>query len=146
VGTGDTSVVDRYFSEYASYHTDRRNLLFHELGIPLIVWSLFALLQLVTVGPIDLAVIVGVLVIIFYVRLNVGLAVIALVAFALLYALGRYTPWWLAVGAFFVGWTFQFVGHGLEGKRPAFFTNLTHLLIGPLWLCSLMFGRTSRTH
>ena len=142
--TGRTSEVDRYFSEYASYHTDRRNLVFHEIGIPLIVWSLFALLELVKVGPIDLAVIVGGLVIIFYLTLEPRLAFVALLVFAALYALGRYTPWWLAVMAFFVGWTFQFVGHGLEGKRPAFFTNLIHLLVGPLWICSLMFGRTPK--
>jgi hypothetical protein len=53
-------------------------------------------------------------------------------------------PWPVAVGAFVVGWVFQFVGHGYEGKKPAFFTNLVHLLVGPLWIVSLAMPRTSK--
>ncbi|MBV8081521.1 MAG: DUF962 domain-containing protein [Candidatus Eremiobacteraeota bacterium] len=137
-------MVDRYFAEYAAYHTDRRNLICHEIGIPLIVWALFSLLELVKFGPIDLAMVVGALVIIFYLRLDVRLALIALLAFAVLYIAGRFTPWPLALGAFVVGWIFQFVGHGYEGKKPAFFTNLVHLLVGPLWIVSLAMPRTSK--
>jgi uncharacterized membrane protein YGL010W len=135
-------MVDRYFAEYASYHTDRRNLICHEIGIPLIVWSLFSLLALVKIGPIDLALIVAALVIIFYFTLDVKLALVALVAFAALYLLGRITPWPVAVGAFVLGWIFQFVGHGYEGKKPAFLNNLVHLLVGPLWIVSLALPRT----
>lgn len=134
-------MVDRYFAEYASYHTNRRNLLCHEIGIPLIVWSLFSLLFLVKLGPIDLAMIVGVLVIFFYLRLDMKLGLIALVAFTGLYFLGRITPWPVAVGAFIAGWILQFVGHGYEGTKPAFLNNLVHLLVGPLWITSLAIPR-----
>lgn len=137
-------MVDRYFAEYARYHTDRRNLICHEIGIPLIVWSVFALLELVKLGPIDLGMIVGALIIIFYLPLDVRLALIVLLAFAALYIAGRYTPWPVAVGAFLAGWILQFVGHAYEGKRPAFFTNVLHLLVGPLWICSLALPRTSK--
>lgn len=102
-------MVDHYFAEYASYHTDRRNLVCHEIGIPLIVWSIFSLLELVKLGPLDLGMVVGALVILFYVRLDVRLGLIALVAFAGLYLAGKYTPWWLAVAAFTIGWIFQFM-------------------------------------
>lgn len=134
-------MVDRYFAEYASYHTDRRNLICHEIGIPLIVWSLFSLLALVKIGPIDLALVVGAFVIIFYMTLDVKLALVALLAFAALYLLGRITPWPVAAGAFVIGWIFQFVGHGYEGKKPAFLNNLVHLLVGPLWIVSLALPR-----
>lgn len=134
-------MVDRYFAEYASYHTDRRNLLCHEIGIPLIIWSLFSLLSLVKVGPTDLALVVGALVLIFYLRLDVKLALVAVLAFAALYLLGRITPWPVAVAAFIVGWILQFVGHGYEGKKPAFLNNLVHLLVGPLWIVSLAMPR-----
>jgi uncharacterized membrane protein YGL010W len=137
-------MVDRYFAEYASYHTDRRNLLCHEIGIPLIVWAVFSLLELVKLGPLDLGLIVGAFVIIFYVRLDLRLGLVALVAFAALYLAGRYTPWRLAVAAFIAGWVLQFVGHGYEGKKPAFFTNLIHLLVGPLWICSLAMPRATK--
>jgi uncharacterized membrane protein YGL010W len=134
-------MLDTYFAEYASYHTDRRNLLCHEIGIPLIVWSLFSLLSLVKIGPIDLALVAGFLIIIFYLRLDVKLGLVTLLAFAALYLLGRITPWPVAVGAFVVGWIFQFVGHGYEGKKPAFLNNLVHLLVGPLWIVSLALPR-----
>jgi len=138
-------LVDRYFAEYASYHTDRRNLVCHEIGIPLIVWAIFSLLELVRIGPIDLGAVVGALIIIFYLTLDVRLGLVALVGFATLYVAGRFTPWPIAVAAFLAGWILQFAGHGYEGKKPAFFTNLIHLLVGPLWICSLLMRRDRAT-
>ena len=138
-------MVDSYFAEYATYHTDRRNLLCHEIGIPLIVWSLFSLLELVKLGPVDLGLVVGALIIIFYLTLDVRLALVALLAFAALYFIGHYTPWWLAILGLVGGWIFQFVGHGYEGNKPAFLTNLLHVLVGPLWICSLAVPKLSRT-
>ena len=39
------------------------------------------------------------------------------------------------LGAFALGWVFQGVGHAyFEKNRPAFFKNLAHLLVGPLFL------------
>ena len=35
---------------------------------------------------------------------------------------------------FVVGWLFQFVGHYLEGKKPAFLDDITGLIIGPLFV------------
>ncbi len=44
------------------------------------------------------------------------------------------TPLLLGSGlCFALGWLLQFIGHHIEGRRPAFFTDLTFLLIGPLW-------------
>jgi uncharacterized membrane protein YGL010W len=42
--------------------------------------------------------------------------------------------WRWALALFVVGWTLQFVGHAIEGNRPAFFRNPLYLLVGPLWL------------
>jgi len=52
------------------------------------------------------------------------------------YLLARITPWEIGLAAFVVGWAFQFLGHHLEGKKPAFLTNFLHLFIGPLWITS----------
>ena len=49
--------------------------------------------------------------------------------------------WILAAALFVGGWVLQFVGHAYEGKKPAFLTNLTHLLIGPLWIAHLAVQR-----
>ena len=42
--------------------------------------------------------------------------------------------WRWALGLFVIGWTFQFIGHLVEGNQPAFFQNPIYLLIGPWWL------------
>ena len=48
-----------------------------------------------------------------------------------------------ALALFVVGWIFQFVGHYVYEKRsPAFFRNLAHLLVGPLWILAKATGRS----
>ena len=42
--------------------------------------------------------------------------------------------WRWALVLFVVGWLLQFVGHAIEGNRPAFFQNPVYLLVGPWWL------------
>lgn len=39
----------------------------------------------------------------------------------------------LAAGMFTVGWTFQFVGHAFEKKKPSFIEDRRALLVGLLW-------------
>ena len=42
--------------------------------------------------------------------------------------------WRWALALFLIGWAFQFLGHLIEGNRPAFFRNPLYLLVGPWWL------------
>jgi len=42
--------------------------------------------------------------------------------------------WRWALALFITGWILQFIGHAIEGNRPAFFGKPIYLLIGPLWL------------
>jgi uncharacterized membrane protein YGL010W len=42
--------------------------------------------------------------------------------------------WRWALVLFIGGWIFQFVGHAIEGNRPAFLQNPVHFFIGPWWL------------
>lgn len=42
--------------------------------------------------------------------------------------------WRWALALFLAGWVFQFIGHAIEGNRPAFFGNPLYLLVGPWWL------------
>jgi Predicted membrane protein len=41
--------------------------------------------------------------------------------------------WRLGLILFTLGWIFQFVGHAIEGKPPAFLKNPAYLLVGPYW-------------
>src|SRR5882672_8027019 len=42
--------------------------------------------------------------------------------------------WRWALSFFMCGWLFQFIGHVIEGNRPAFFGNPVYLLVAPWWL------------
>lgn len=129
------------FDEYGSYHRDPRNRLCHEIGIPLIVLSLEALLRYVALGPVNLAAIVTIALIAYYFSLVRTEALVAAVALVVLYLLAAFVTWPYAIGAFVAGWIFQFVGHAYEGRRPAFLTNAVHLLVGPLWIAHLAVER-----
>ncbi len=40
----------------------------------------------------------------------------------------------LGAALFAGGWALQFLGHRIEGNRPAFFGDPLYLLVGPLWV------------
>jgi uncharacterized membrane protein YGL010W len=68
----------------------------------------------------------------------------AVVFFALIVGfdkLGWWPVWRAALGIFIVAWILQFVGHKLEGKKPAFFEDIQFLLIGPIWLLGFIYRR-----
>jgi uncharacterized membrane protein YGL010W len=141
-----TALVSK-LSDYATYHRDGRNIAAHMLGIPLIVFALEILLSrpVFTLGGWHLtpAMLASALAVLYYVTLDVGLALALAVSMGLAawggLALGRLpTVWWLAigVGAFVVGWIIQFIGHAFEGRKPAFFDDLLNLMIGPLFIAA----------
>jgi uncharacterized membrane protein YGL010W len=133
--------VEPYFVAYQTYHRHRLNKLTHYVGIPLIVYAILNLLYQIPplrVGdwPVDFALLFTLALIGFYLVLSVRLALAMAVLTAPVYVLATLTPWPVGLAAFVVGWIFQFLGHHVEGKKPAFLTNGLHLLIGPLWIVS----------
>jgi uncharacterized membrane protein YGL010W len=137
-----------HFADYAAFHGTPGNKACHYVGIPLIVLAVLALLArvpLVELGGYDvtLAEVALVAVTAYYLTLDAVLAAIMLAASVGLLFLGRPLPVWVSVALFVVGWIFQFVGHYVYEKRsPAFFRNLAHLLVGPLWIVAKAVGRT----
>jgi len=109
--------------QYAGYHRDRRNIATHFVGIPLIVFAIGVLLGRPSfeVAGLQLspAWIVWALATAWYLtRGNLALALAVSAANAVLIALAQplaagSTSGWLTwgIGAFAVGWVFQFVGH-----------------------------------
>jgi uncharacterized membrane protein YGL010W len=133
-------------SQYAEYHRDRRNIVSHFVGVPMIVFAVGVLLARpafvlagLTLTP---AWIAFALAAAWYVSrgdLGLGLAVSAAVAVLLL--LGQRVAdgsvvGWLAwgIGFFVVGWLVQFIGHWYEGKKPAFVDDIVGLLVGPMFI------------
>jgi uncharacterized membrane protein YGL010W len=49
--------------------------------------------------------------------------------------------WPLPAGMFLIGWTFQFVGHAVEGKPPEFFRDWRFLFVGLRWWAARVRGR-----
>ena len=140
--------------QYARYHRDRRNILTHFVGIPLIVFAIGVLLARASVFGFSAAWIVWGLATLWYLSrgsLVLGLAVstvnAVLIAAAHPLAAGNLSSWlaW-GVGSFVVGWIIQFVGHYYEGRKPAFVDDLVGLLVGPMfvvaeWLFAAGWGR-----
>jgi uncharacterized membrane protein YGL010W len=132
-------------ANYAAYHRDRRNIATHFVGVPLIVLAVAILLSRpgveiagLQLSPAWLVVAASVA---FYLALHIGYGLVMAVLMALaVWAGGTVAAWstaaWLGwgVGLFVVGWAIQFVGHGFEGRKPAFVDDLVGLLIGPLFL------------
>lgn len=61
-----TMTREQLCGEYGSYHQDSRNRLCHAIGIPLIALGILELLAVVRLGPVDLAVLAAVAVLIYY--------------------------------------------------------------------------------
>lgn len=128
------------FTEYGSYHADNRNRACHAVGIPLIVLGIMGLAHQVALGPVDLAIVVAIAVLIYYAAIDVGGALLSAVIFAILYTIAIRFGWQVNLGAFILGWVFQLVGHKFEGTKPKFLENLVYLLIGPLYIFEEMFS------
>jgi uncharacterized membrane protein YGL010W len=131
--------ADRLFADYADHHQTPGNQRCHLLGIPLIAAGLLGLLaiEVLRVGgwPIEASALVVVALMPFYLRLDAKLGVALTILYVVLYLGTRLLTWQINLGLFLAGWVFQFIGHGkYERKSPAFFTNLSHLFIGPLWV------------
>lgn len=140
------TLVDR-LAGYADYHRDRRNILTHLVGIPMIVLAVAILLSRpsVTVGPLALspALAAALAAGVWYLRLDRRLGLVMAAVLATVVAAGQViaalpTAAWAGwgVGLFVVGWIIQFVGHAYEGRKPAFVDDVMGLIVGPLFVAA----------
>lgn len=114
--------------DYASFHRDRRNRACHMIGIPLIVFCVVHWTQTGSWFPWAAAVLP------LYAVWDVSLSLLMAAVIFAMAAVAPYAPAPLVWSLFVLGWIFQFVGHRYEGRSPAFLTNLSHLLVGPMWI------------
>ncbi|MGZ5132808.1 MAG: Mpo1 family 2-hydroxy fatty acid dioxygenase [Caldimonas sp.] len=139
-------------AQYAEYHRDRRNIVSHFVGVPMIVFGVGVLLARATIPafgiPLTPAWIAFALAAAWYLtRGDIVLGISVSAAVGVLVQLGHQVVGgsvanWLAwgVGFFGVGWLIQFVGHWYEGKKPAFVDDIVGLLVGPMFVTAeLMF-------
>ena len=139
--------VDRWLGHYSEDHRNPTNILIHWVCVPLILWTVIALLWVVPVPPsigrpglwAGVAMFAAMM---FYLRLSrtlafgmfASLVLLGLITESLYRALGPASLMWLAIGVFVAAWIAQFIGHKIEGKKPSFLTDVAYLLIGPAWI------------
>jgi uncharacterized membrane protein YGL010W len=133
--------VDRLLDRYGEFHRNPANKAIHWVCVPLIVWSVLGVLW--AASPLAAYVAIGAAMV-FYLWLSLPLAlgilgVIALMAWPLA-LLGAHALW-VSIVVFIAAWIGQFVGHILEGRKPAFLEDVRSLLIGPVWLLAALYRR-----
>lgn len=137
--------LTEHLTQYAAYHRDRRNIITHFIGIPLIVVAVAILLSRPSLPLYGLwlspAAVVAAIAAVFYVRLDLRLGITKCLLLALCLWIGMHcaqlpTGGWLfwGLGSFILGWIIQFAGHLFEGRKPAFIDDMMGLAIGPLFV------------
>ncbi len=132
--------IDQWFSHYGESHQNGTNKAIHWICVPLITWSVLALLWAWT--PLAALCVVA-LALGFYGYLSMPIAlgmlgVVAVMAYPLA-RLERPTLLIAGVVVFVLAWIGQFIGHRIEGRKPSFFDDIKFLLIGPAWLLGFVF-------
>lgn len=146
--------IDRWFASYSGDHQDATNQKIHVVAVPLILWSVTALLWCIPVpgtlfGPGTWAALAAYVAWMFYNRASRKLGYgMLLVLFGMLMlnlgiqrAFGMHVLLYAAIGVFVVAWVAQFIGHKIEGKKPSFLTDLVYLMIGPAWVLAKLYRK-----
>jgi len=109
---------------YSAYHQEKRNILIHVIGVPIITFSLFLVLSWIKIFEVkgfsvNLAMIFATIVLLYYFTLDTIFAIVASIFFGGLVALGTYLStnvseilgWSIFIIGQFIGWGTQFYGH-----------------------------------
>ncbi len=133
-------------AQYAAYHRDRRNIVTHFVGVPMVVFAIGVILSkpgfvLASWALTPAWLLFGGLTLWYLTRGEFRLGLAASIAVGVLVALahqvsGGSLALWLTWGLsfFVVGWIIQLAGHYYEGRKPAFVDDLTGLLVGPMFV------------
>ncbi|NRD73000.1 DUF962 domain-containing protein [Shewanella sp. VB17] len=145
--------AEEQLSTYKSVHLNRKNVNTHFVGVPLIIWSAFVMLNTIPFSllrfdylnfEINTATVLSIGILIYYFALHVRLAIgLTLFIFPVLYSSYLVSQsgsvWLIAIGVFAIGWIFQLIGHQYEQAKPAFIDDLNQLLIGPFFLMAEVY-------
>ncbi len=142
--------MDPLFEEYEEYHRHPRNRICHYIGVPLITFSALGLLGGIPfLGlPFSWAIVV---LLAFSIRQYFFNTLLALSFFGVglvLIPIGTLLSTKIHFFLFVLGWVFQFLGHYVfEKKSPAFYKNLQHVVLSPLWiLANIPFFKKKLQH
>lgn len=142
--------LEDQMSFYAAYHQDARNKATHFVGVPLIAFSLMIPLGWLRAdlggATVSAALVVTVVLLLYYLILDVPLGLAMCAVFALMLwgaeslsqaALPASLGWFLVL--FVGGWALQLWGHVYEGRKPALVDNLFQVFVAPIFLAAEVF-------
>lgn len=131
--------LDQYLAQYAESHQNSTNKKIHFICVPLIMWTVLMLLDLVVLPLGTLAYVLVIVSFIFYHVIKTPIldsVLMIILSLAMIFSARFLNDYRLmvAVSVFVAAWIGQFIGHKIEGKKPSFFQDLLFLLIGPMWI------------
>ena len=155
ISVARTRRIDVLLAEYGESHQNPTNKTIHWIAVPVIAWSVIAILWVLPTPGffpahpyINWATIACALAVIYYLTLSIplaiGMAAFSAIAIAIIRLVETHVSInleWIAGTLFVAAWVFQFAGHEVEGKKPSFFKDLQFLLIGPAWLMHFLYRR-----
>ena len=134
-------------TEYHKSHVNRTNQLIHYVCVPLIFWSISAVMWTIKIPYVmNFAIVSTSLLMLYYIIKSFKVFATMLVFTAACLALNYwfeglgYPLLTIALVVFVAAWIGQFIGHHIEGKKPSFFKDLQFLLIGPAWVVFKFFN------
>ncbi len=151
--------IQTWFNEYGESHQNPTNKLIHWICVPLIFFSIVALLAAIPANFLKemfpeniqpyihfgtVLIMVGLL---FYLRLSwpmaIGIFLFSLLCLqSIVWIQQSELPLWaVSLGIFVIAWIGQFIGHKIEGKKPSFLKDLQFLMIGPAWLMGFIYKK-----
>ena len=139
--------IKNLMTEYHKSHINRTNQLIHYVCVPLIFWSITALLWTVKLPHVmNLAYVFAAALMLYYLIKSMKVFAVMLVFTSIC----LFFNYWLetqgmpllilAIVVFILAWIGQFIGHHIEGKKPSFYKDLQFLLIGPAWVAFKFFN------
>ncbi|MBX2981734.1 MAG: DUF962 domain-containing protein [Flavobacteriales bacterium] len=146
--------IQHLFDEYGESHRNPTNVAVHWIAVPLIYFSIFGLLYSIPAlhlpywGRLTVVSVVLLAVVLFYLRhsvvLAIGMGLFTVLCVLVAKVLDNEVAWplWaISIGIFVLAWIAQFIGHGVEGRKPSFLKDLQFLLIGPAWLLAKVYRK-----
>ena len=132
---------------YSQFHQSQANKILHMIGIPMIIASLLMMsnwfsISFLTHGSLQVSWILMIGLSLYYFQIDKKVALVMfslfiafnLVMILIAWPMQTKTKIITAITLFIIGWILNFLGHALEGKKPAFLHNLMQTLIAPIFI------------
>jgi uncharacterized membrane protein YGL010W len=134
-------------NHYARSHRNPWNELIHCACVPAILFAVLGLIVHINLAAALVAIAIAML---YYARLSARAALeMAVILIAMLAAWRFLVPandiLPAAITIFVIAWIGQFIGHAIEGAKPSFLEDVQYLMIGPLFVTSVLKRRRPTT-